>query len=87
MLFLSQTDETVWKPPSLSKRTPLSTNPTISEQFFHDPLLCPNLKNENPPPTYTDTDADTDTDTDTDTHTHTLPLPLILGGRELCIMI
>ena len=27
---------------------PLSTNPTISEQFFHDPL-CPNFKNQKPP--------------------------------------
>ena len=35
------------------KRTPpLSTNPLISEQFFHDPPspLCPNFKNKNPPP-------------------------------------
>ena len=29
---------------------PLSTNPPISEQFFHDPPLCPNFKNQNPPP-------------------------------------
>ena len=36
--------------PPLSKRTPLSTNPPISEQFFHDPPLCPNFKNQNPPP-------------------------------------
>ena len=39
--------------PPLSKRTPpLSTNPPppISEQFFHDPSLCPNFKNKNPPP-------------------------------------
>ena len=27
----------------LSKRTP-----PISEQFFHDPLLCPNFKNKKP---------------------------------------
>ena len=51
MLFYRNTDETVWKPPHpISKRTPLSTNPPISEQFFHDPLLCPNFKNQNPPP-------------------------------------
>ena len=27
---------------------PLSTNPPISEQFFPDPPLCPNFKNQNP---------------------------------------
>ena len=33
-----------------TKRTlPLSTNSPISEQFFNDPPLCPNFKN-NPPP-------------------------------------
>ena len=32
-----------------SKRTPLSTNPLISEQFFHDPPFCPNFKNKKPP--------------------------------------
>ena len=48
MLFCRKTDETVWKPP-LSKRTPsLSTNPPISEEFFHDPP--PNFKNQKPPP-------------------------------------
>ena len=37
--------------PPLSKRTPpISTNPSVSEQFFHDPPLCPNFKNKNPPP-------------------------------------
>ena len=36
MLFLRRTDETIWKPPS--------TNPPISEQFFHDHPLCPNFK-------------------------------------------
>ena len=30
--------------------SPLSTNIPISEQFFHDPTLCPNFKNKNPPP-------------------------------------
>ena len=35
--------------PPLSKRTPLSTNPPISEQFFHDPPLCSNFKNQKPP--------------------------------------
>ena len=38
----SQTDETIRKPP-------LSTDPPISEQFFHDPPLCPNFKNRIPP--------------------------------------
>ena len=34
----------------LSKRTsPLSTNPSISEQFFHDSPHCPNFKSKNPP--------------------------------------
>ena len=42
--------------PFLSKRTPLSTNAPISEQFFHAPPFCPNFKNKNhhhppmPPP-------------------------------------
>ena len=27
----------------------LSTNPTNSEQFFHDPPLCANYKNKKPP--------------------------------------
>ena len=31
---------------------PLSTKPTISEQFFHDHPLCPNFKNENPTPDF-----------------------------------
>ena len=31
-------------PPPLFKRTPLSTNPPIFEQFFHDLPLCPNVK-------------------------------------------
>ena len=35
--------------PFLSKRTPLSTKPPIYGQFFHDPPLCPNFKNKNPP--------------------------------------
>ena len=29
---------------------PLSTNPPISEQFFHVPPLCPNFKTKNPAP-------------------------------------
>ena len=49
MLFLRKTNETIWKHPPPSKRTPLSTNPPISEQFFNDPPLCPNFKNEIPP--------------------------------------
>ena len=38
--------------PTLSNRAPLSTNPTISEQFFHDPPLGPNFKNKKPPPNF-----------------------------------
>ena len=34
--------------PFLGESPPLSTNPTISEQFFHDPPF-PNFKNKNPP--------------------------------------
>ena len=35
--------------PPFSKRTPpLLTNPPISDQFFHDPSLCPNLKKRPP---------------------------------------
>ena len=30
--------------------TPFSTNPPISEQFFHDPPPCLNFKNKKPPP-------------------------------------
>ena len=37
------------KPP-LSKRTPLSTNSPISEQFFHDPLFVEISKTRNPHP-------------------------------------
>ena len=36
-------------PAPLSKRTPLSTNPPISEQLFHEPPLCYNFKNKNQP--------------------------------------
>ena len=36
-------------PPPFLKEPPLSTNPPISEQFFHDPPLCPNFKNQKPP--------------------------------------
>ena len=43
---MKKNDETIWKPPFLSKRTPLSTKPPISEQFFHDPPLCLNFKNK-----------------------------------------
>ena len=50
MLFCRKTDETVWNPPPpFLKEPPLSTNPPISEQFFHDPPLCPNFKNQKPP--------------------------------------
>ena len=31
------------------QENPLSTNPPISEQFSHDPLLCPNFKNKKHP--------------------------------------
>ena len=37
-------------PPVLGEPSPLSTNPPISEQFFHDPPHCPNFNNEVPPP-------------------------------------
>ena len=39
-------------PPLSKMTTPLSTNPPISEQFFHDPPLCPNFKNKKPPPNF-----------------------------------
>ena len=39
--MLRTTDETIWK-----LLPPLSTNPPISEQFFHDPPFCPNFENE-----------------------------------------
>ena len=36
-------------PPHFSENPPpLSTNPPVFEQFFHDPLLCPNFKNKKP---------------------------------------
>ena len=35
--------------PPFLRELPLSTYPSISEQFFHDPPLCPNFKNKNPP--------------------------------------
>ena len=35
--------------PPFLKEPPFSTNPPISEQFFHDPPLCPNFENKNPP--------------------------------------
>ena len=34
--------------PLFLRGSPLSTNPPISEQFFHDPPLCPNFKNKLP---------------------------------------
>ena len=37
-------------PPPFSKKTPLSTNPPISEQLFPNPPLCPYVKNKKPPP-------------------------------------
>ena len=36
----------------LSKRPPPLINSPISEQFFHDPPLCPNFKNKKPPPNF-----------------------------------
>ena len=38
MLFVRKTDETIWKLPFL-REPALSTNPPISEYFFHDPLF------------------------------------------------
>ena len=35
--------------PLFLREFPLSTNPTISEQYFHDLLLGPNFKNIPPP--------------------------------------
>ena len=35
--------------PLFLREPPLSTNPAISEQFFHDPHLCPNFKNKTLP--------------------------------------
>ena len=46
MLFCKETDETIWKPPPLSKRTPLPTNPF--ERFFNDSPLCSSYKNKKP---------------------------------------
>ena len=43
MLFLTKTDETIWKPPFLRK-------PPISEQFFNAPPLPKFQKRETPPP-------------------------------------
>ena len=43
MFFIRKTDQTTWN-------LPLSTSSTISEQFFHDPPLCPNFKKQNAPP-------------------------------------
>ena len=35
--------------PPFLREPSLSTNPTISEQVFHDPPLCPNFKNTKHP--------------------------------------
>ena len=45
----SEENKTIWKPP-ISKRAPLSTNSSISEQFFYDPPLCLSFKNKTPSP-------------------------------------
>ena len=52
MLFLRKTAETIWNLPPFyeNPRPPLSTNPLISEQFFPSLHLCPNFKNDVPPP-------------------------------------
>ena len=34
--------------PFLKEHPLLKTPPPISEQFFHDPPLCPNFKNKKP---------------------------------------
>ena len=39
-------------PPFLREPPPLSTNPHISEQFFYNPPLCPNFKNQKPFPNF-----------------------------------
>ena len=38
--------------PLFLRRPPPFIKPPISEQFFHDPPLCPNFKNKNPPPNF-----------------------------------
>ena len=48
MLFLRKTDETIWNSSFLGELPPF--NQPISEQFVHDPHLCPNFKTEIPPP-------------------------------------
>ena len=45
MLIWRKTDEIIWTPPL----PPFLREPPISEQFFHDPPLCPNFKNKIPP--------------------------------------
>ena len=47
--FLRKTDETIWKSPPFLRESSLSTNPLISEQFFHDPLLIQISKTRYPP--------------------------------------
>ena len=44
---LRKTDETIWKSPFV-RLSPLQLTPPISEQFFHDPPLCPCFKNKKP---------------------------------------
>ena len=50
MLFLRKTDEKIWKPLLLREPPLLQLTSSISEQFFHDPPLWPNFKNEIPHP-------------------------------------
>ena len=48
MLFCRKTDQTRKN----LKESPPFNEPAISEQFFHDPTLCPNFKNQKPPPNF-----------------------------------
>ena len=48
MLSLRKTDEAIWYPTPLSKRTP-----TISKQFFHDPLFFQISKRRTRAPNFT----------------------------------
>ena len=48
-IFARKMMEQFGNPPPFLKEPPLSTNRLISEQFFHDPPLCPNFKNQKPP--------------------------------------
>ena len=54
MIFLTKTYETIWNSPFLRELPPFN-QPPISEQFVHDPPLCPNFKIEILPPNMEET--------------------------------